>query len=401
MFDLLKFNKNIRLFERFIISLFLIATTPAYSFEKFDTFQVHGFASQGYFLSSENNLYGKSSKPHGALGLTEAGINISLRPTNSVRLAAQGIYRHAGAMGESAQIDYALLDWTFLEHEDLRMGLRLGRIKNPFGFYNETRDVAFTRPSITLPSIYYERSRNMLLSADGAQLYANNTTPAGNFSFQLNVGELSNDLKELKIAILSVDTPGHLENKPSFIGKLGYENTSGSTRLAFSYADADMEYKPGSGDFLDSGDLNFKIFLFSAQQNIGAFTLTGEYLRQENIFENFGPFYPKATPTSESYYIQGDYHFNNRFKGYTRYDALFLNKDDRTGKHYPPNIPSSTAFTKDYMLGLQWNPSSQWIVQAEYHRINGIALLSFADNPDRFAAKQHWSVFTLQLSYRF
>ena len=191
----------------------------------------------------------------------------------------------------------------------------------------------------------------MLLSADGAQLYANNTTPAGNFSFQLNVGELSNDLKELKIAILSVDTPGHLENKPSFIGKLGYENTSGSTRLAFSYADADMEYKPGSGDFLDSGDLNFKIFLFSAQQNIGAFTLTGEYLRQENIFENFGPFYPKATPTSESYYIQGDYHFNNRFKGYTRYDALFLNKDDRTGKHYPPNIPSSTALPKITCLG--------------------------------------------------
>ena len=401
MFDLLKFNKKIHLFEYFVISLLFIATAPAYSFERLEKLQVHGFASQGYFLSSENNLYGESSKPYGTIGLTEAGINMSLHPTNNIRLAAQGIYRHSGAIDESVQIDYALLDWTFLDHKGLQMGLRLGRIKNPFGFYNETRDVAFTRPSITLPSIYYERSRNMLLSADGAQLYANNNTPIGNFSFQVNVGELSDELEELKVAILSSDTPGHLDNKPSFIGKLGYENTSGATRLAFSYADAGMEYKPGSGDFLENGDLNFKMFLFSAQQAIGAITLTGEYLRQENIFENLGPFFPKVTPISESYFIQGDYSFNNRFKAYTRYDALFFNKDDRNGKNYPPNIPRSTAFTKDYMIGLQWNPSSQWMAQAEYHRINGTALLSFADNPDRLAAKQHWSVFTLQLSYRF
>ena len=401
MFDLLKFSKSTRLFEGFVVSLMFIAVAPAYSFEPLEKLQVHGFASQGYFLSSENNLYGESSKSHGTLGLTEAGVNMSIRPTNSIRLAIQGIYRHAGAMDESAQIDYALLDWSFLNHEDLRMGLRLGRIKNPFGFYNETRDVAFTRPSITLPSIYYERSRNMLLSADGGQLYVDNTTPIGNFSFQLNVGELGDELEEIEIAILSFDAPGHLENKQSFIGKLGYENTSGATRLAFSYADADMEYKPTSGDFLDNGHLNFKLFLFSAQQTIGAITLTGEYLRQENIFEDFGPFYPKATPTSESYYIQGDYHLNDHFKAYTRYDALFSNKDDRNGKYYPPNIPRSTAFTKDYMIGLQWNPSTQWMLQAEYHRINGTALLSFADNPDRLAVKQHWSVFTLQLSYRF
>ncbi len=401
MFSLLKSNKNTRLFERFVISLLLIAAAPAYSFESLEKFQVHGFASQGYFLSTENNLYGKSSKSHGALGLTEAGINFSLNPTNNIRLAIQSIYRHAGAIDESAQIDYALLDWSFLNHEDLRIGVRLGRIKNPFGFYNETRDVAFTRPSITLPSIYYERSRNLLLSADGAQLYADKTALAGNFSFQLNIGELGDDLEELEIAILSFDAPGHLKNKPGLISKLGYESTSGATRLAFSYANVDMEYKPGSGDFLDNGDLNFKLFLFSAQQNIGAVTLTGEYMRQENIFEHFGPFYPKATPTSESYYLQGDYHFNDRFKGYTRYDALFLNKDDRDGKHLPPNIPRSTGFTKDYMIGLQWNPSSRWMVQAEYHRINGTALLSFADNSDRLATKQHWSLFALQLSYRF
>ena len=31
------------------------------------------------------------------------------------------------------------------------MGIRLGRMKTPLGFYNDTLDVPFTRPSILLP----------------------------------------------------------------------------------------------------------------------------------------------------------------------------------------------------------------------------------------------------------
>lgn len=398
---LLKFIKNISWVLPAIFSQLIISISPAYSFESLDNIQVHGFASQGYFLTTANDMYGQSSKHHGAFGLTETGINVSFRPLNNIRLAAQGTYRHAGEVSEEARIDFALLDWTFIDSEELKMGLRLGRIKNPFGFYNETRDVAFTRPSITLPSIYYERSRNLLLSADGAQVYADKTTSIGNFSFQINVGELNDDLKELEIAILTIDAPGKLENKPGFISKVGYESNSGATRLAFSFLDIDMEYKPGPGDFFENGDLNFQQFLFSVQQSVGNITLTGEYLRQENVFENLGDFFPDTAPITESYYLQGDYRFNSQFKGYVRYDALFLSKDNRNGKKSVPNTLRSGAFTKDYMAGLQWTPSSQWMVQAEYHRINGTALLSFADNPDRFASKKHWSAFALQLSYRF
>jgi hypothetical protein len=401
MCALLKFTKYSRWILPAIVSQLLMSISPAYSFESLDSLQIHGFASQGYFLTNENNIYGESSKHRGTFGLTETGINVSFRPIHNIRLAAQGTYRHAGEVSKETRVDFALLDWTFKDSESLRMGLRLGRIKNPFGFYNETRDVAFTRPSITLPSIYYERSRNLLLSADGAQIYADKSTSIGDFSFQINLGELSDDLKELEVAIFTTNAPGQLESTPSFISKVGYESNSGATRLAFSFTDVDMEYKPGPGDIFDNGDLNFQQFLFSAEQSVGDITLTGEYLRQENIFENLGAFFPYTAPITESYYLQGSYRFSNRFKGYARYDALFLNKGDRNGKQLPPNIPRSTAFTKDYMVGLQWTPSNQWMVQAEYHRIYGTALLSFADNPDRFATKKHWSAFALQLSYRF
>lgn len=62
-------------------------------------------------------------------------------------------------------------------HADLGIGhwfggdadVMLGRIKIPLGLYNETRDVAGTRPSIILPqSVYYENSRTFLINSDGA-----------------------------------------------------------------------------------------------------------------------------------------------------------------------------------------------------------------------------------------
>lgn len=401
MFALLKLNKPIHWLLTIVLSQWLISTASAYSFGHLDSIKVHGFASQGYFLSSENNIYGESSKHRGALGLTETGINVSYKPLHNLRLAAQGIYRHAGNVNEDAQLDYALLDWTFLSHNDLRIGVRLGRVKTPFGLYNETRDVAFTRPSITLPSIYFERSRDLLLSSDGLQFYADKGTPIGNLSFQLNAGQLGEELDELQDAVLGQGALGKLENELGYLAKLAYESTSGATRLAFSFDNFDMKYEPGSGDFLDDGNINFQQFLLSAQQHIGPVTFTGEYLRQENIFENFGPFYPKTAPVSESYYIQADYRFNQQFKGYSRYDVLYLNKDDKQPDVLPSGVSPHMTFNKSYMVGLQWTPASQWMLQAEYHRHNGASSLSFADNPNPAAIKQHWSVFALQVSYRF
>jgi hypothetical protein len=41
------------------------------------------------------------------------------------------------------RLDYGLVDWTALSREEGRGGIRLGRIKTAYGFYNTTRDVPF------------------------------------------------------------------------------------------------------------------------------------------------------------------------------------------------------------------------------------------------------------------
>ena len=145
------------------LALWLGLCGPALAVELFEGFQVHGFLTQGYFLTSNNNNFFGESKRGGSLGFTEIGVNASWALRPNVLLAVQVLSRRAGeaAKGEP-ELDFALLDYAAVETADRRLGVRLGRVRLPFGLYNDTRDVAFTRPSILLPqSIYFERTREL------------------------------------------------------------------------------------------------------------------------------------------------------------------------------------------------------------------------------------------------
>jgi len=400
MFSLLRINK---MFKGLLLLLTLYMS-HCQANSAFDSFQTHGFINQGYFISSSNNVYGKSSTGNGSLGLTEIGLNASIRPFSQLSFAIQGIYRKAGALNNDIRLDFALLDWTIYNTGDIQAGIRLGRVKNPIGFFNETRDMPFTRPSIFLPhGIYYERLRNIYLSADGAQFYFNQSTDIGEFDFKISAGQPLDDIKELEVAFFSFDAPGSLEPEDAYLVKLEYENKSGATRLAVSYVDIDLSYDPSTHDLFDDGDITIKMLILSAQQRIDDLTLTGAYLSQKSIISNFGPFFPNTTPRSESYYLQGQYQLTPTLQIGLRYDVAYLSKDDKDGASYAAltGRPKHNAFTKDSMLSLNWIPHNQWMLRAEYHRINGTSFLSYADNPMPNASTKNWDLFALQLSYRF
>ena len=144
------------------LALCLGMCSSVLGFEIFDGFHIHGFLSQGYFYTSDNNLFG-SSERGGSLDFTEIGVNASWLPLPNLQLAAQLLSRRAGE-GEGHQgeieLDFGLADYTVVASLDSRLGVRLGRVRLPFGIYNDTRDMPFARPSILLPqSIYFERTR--------------------------------------------------------------------------------------------------------------------------------------------------------------------------------------------------------------------------------------------------
>jgi hypothetical protein len=395
----------------FFTALFL--SPLSWSYDVTDNLKVHGFFTQNAIHTSENNMYG-DSKNSVSTDFTEAGINAYYAPLKDISFSIQALYRNAGKVdNDSVDIDYAFVDFILSNFDQGRYGIRLGRIKNPLGLYNETRDVSFTTPSIILPQgIYYDRSRSLLLSSDGAQLYASLRVGDDDLLLKLNYGVPRNDNDELLNAIIPYPTPivpvyprGDLEpssNYPSLLGQVIYEHNGGEMIYSLSFANATLKYKPkGVEPFLD-GKTKFSQYIASAQYNGEKFSLTGEYLYQDNDFTDFGPLFPDVDSVSESWYLQAGYRIKYNWQIYARYDESYLDNDNKTGKDYDLiGAPRHIAFSKSAMLGVRWDINSTMMIRAEYHNIDGTSWLTSADNPDRNKTDRYWDLVALQFSIRF
>src|SRR5882762_10088167 len=128
---------------------------------------VHGFISQGFLLTSANDYLAESSR--GSFEFSEVGLNFTLPATDRLRLGVQLFARDLGPTG-----DYrAVLDWFYLDyHWQDWLGLRAGRVKLPFGLYNDSSDIDAARTPVLLPqSVYPAQSRDYLLAQTGAEVY--------------------------------------------------------------------------------------------------------------------------------------------------------------------------------------------------------------------------------------
>ncbi len=370
-----------------------------------DTLQIHGFASQGFTLTSDNNFFGDSDD-NASFDYRELGINASLRPLPNLQLSAQLLSRTAGESDNGdIRLDYGFADYGFISSETSRLGLRLGRLKNPLGLYNDTRDVAFTKPSILLPqSIYFDRTRDLALSADGIQLYGERLTDSGDVSFQFGVVEPRVDDDETELVFLGRNLPGDLEDDTSFIGRVLYERDGGRLRLGLSAAEVNIDYDPAAlfpNDLLP-GSIRFRPWIFSAQYNAERWSLTGEYALRQVRYQDLGGI-PDRDFTGESYYVQGTYRFNPKWEGIARYDVLFSNKDDRDGSEFSvlTGRPGHNLFAKDFTVGLGWTITPSLMLRAEYHRVDGTAWLPIPDNLDLADTERRWDLFIMQASFQF
>jgi hypothetical protein len=374
-----------------------------------ETMQIHGFASQSYLYTTGNNFFGHSTNT-GSLDFTEMGINGSWRPLSNLQTSMQVVYRRAGRTDESdLRLDFGFLDYSFLSDAENLAGLRLGRVVNPYGLYNDTRDMPFTRPSIFLPqSIYFDVNRQLALSGDGIQLYGEHRSKIGDFLLQINgVYPRTND-PDLK-QVIAPGVSGKLDGEPSWVGRLMYEWDGGKVRLGVTSAELNAKYNPRGGPVnLESGSFSFSPILFSAQYNAEDWSLTGEYAIRHSDFDGFGPFLPDNNSTGESYYIQGSYRFTEKLEGFVRYDALYWNTSDRNGKKFAAaalshgvSVPAHRRFAKDFATGLRWDITPSIMARVEYHYVDGTGWISELENTNLADTKQYWSLFALSLSFRF
>ena len=363
--------------------------------------ELHGFLSQGFVRTSDNRFFGPSDD--GSWEFREIGANLSYQSRPDLLLAGQLLSRTAGEMYDgSVRVDYALVDYTPILRQDMRAGLRLGRLKNPLGLYNDTRDVPFTRPSIFLPqSIYYDKVRNLALSADGVGFYSDLQMGQGDLFLQLNIGKLDVD-KNVEFAFLFQDALGQLETEdPWFIGRVMYEHNGGRLRLAASLATGTLDYKPELGDILGPGDTDIDFWILSAQYNEEKWSLTAEYMNEPISQHGFGQI-PDSDGTAEGWYIQATYRLIPRWELVLRYDESYLNKNDRDGSEAEARsgIPAHNFFAKDLTVGVRWDLTPHFMLRAEYHRVEGASWLSLRENNPAETEKD-WDMVSVLASYRF
>src|ERR1700694_5889855 len=149
--------------------------------------EVHGFASQGFIKTNGNNYLAESGR--GSFEFTEVGINFTKELTDKLRFGVQLFARRLGPLdGFNAQFDWFYLDYRWTDW----LGLRAGRVKLPFGLYNEINDIDSARGPILLPhSIYPTANRDFLLAQTGGELYGRvGVSAAGTLDYRFYGGTL-------------------------------------------------------------------------------------------------------------------------------------------------------------------------------------------------------------------
>src|ERR1700690_2954583 len=98
---------------------------------------VHGFVSQGFLFSSNNNYLSMKSSD-GSPQWTDAAVNISDSLGDNLHVGMQvHMYQLGEFGGSNLQVDWASGDYRVND----RFGIRAGKVKTVFGLFNDSQDV--------------------------------------------------------------------------------------------------------------------------------------------------------------------------------------------------------------------------------------------------------------------
>ena len=149
---------------------------------------IHGFVSQGYLKSSDNNYQGNTAD--GTFEFNELGLNFSTQLTDELRLGIQFFARDLGNLDN----DQIIVDWAYGDYQLADwFGVRAGKMKMPLGMYNEVRDVDMLRTNIIMPQgVYNDAWRTTFNAMKGFGAYGTLSAGAlGTFGYQGQVGVLT------------------------------------------------------------------------------------------------------------------------------------------------------------------------------------------------------------------
>ena len=441
-------------FQAILVSIALLSlVVPAYGADVMGV-DIHGFISQGYLQTSDNNFMGDTED--GTFEFNEIGLNFSTMPIDNLRLGLQLFSRDLGNYGNNdVTLDWAYGDYRWRDW----LGVRVGKIKTPHGLYNESRDVDMVRNWVFLPqSVYPEIERDTALSLNGAGLYGSlGLGRFGTLSYQAMVGTQNIDANEsLAQSLMGINiVDPYVVNQEINVDKkyafsLTYDTPLPGLRIGgtFQYAEMDLAstfaYPAGAGPFgpfyfpndpyggTYQIDMTSENYVASAEYTWNDLMVVAEYTwANRDVGIGYQGEYPDAMITnlftgqpeqwvrnnpsqgttpyrSEGWYLGATYRFTDWFELGAYYSEYYPNRNDKDGST-PDALgrytdPASRAWNKDLCLTTRFDINENWIVKLEAHTIDGVALLPLTENVDsnnQHTFEDDWNMFAIKVTYSF
>jgi hypothetical protein len=374
------------------------------------TIDIHGFVSEGGFVSTANNAIGHSKR--GSLEFFETGLNVSTEVVDQLRVGVQLFFRREGSLRDSApQIDWAFLDYRAKPW----LGLRAGVIRMPFGLYNEYSDIDAARLPILLPqSIYPVRNREALLSHTGLALYGNHPVGAlGELDYQAWLGTLSVPANALELNGASLD---EVDTRYVTGAQLFWQPPVDGLRLGATLVRASIDFQLT----LDADQVAALIAaglvpadydgrLTISQKPTQFWILSGEWIHDDWLVaaeysratKHQRTTLPDLLPTidedAELLYAMVTYRLTSALETGVYYSVTSLDAHDRDGSdaHW---ANAYNAYQRDHAAMLRWDVNDHWLWKAEAHVIDGTAELLSAPNPK---PQHYWGLFLFRTTVTF
>ena len=389
---------------------------------------INGYFSQAVVHSPDNPFFEADEKT--SWNFRELGVNGSWQINPQLRLAAQVVSRRLGDIDDgSPKLDFGLLDYQFYNSESLTAGLRLGRTKNAYGIYNQTRDVPHARPGVLVPqSIYFESMRDALLSVDGGNVYMNGHTSVGDVTFEAYLGTRNLEESVVENLMFQADTSGDFGTADVAGARLGFspavlpdldlalsvidvsmdlENVDSFTPQQIGLAYAELLSNPAAaGKYATSATIEPFVQLLSAQYSWLSWVFTAEYLQVDIDLTDLSILdvpQPDNFTTLESYYAQVEWQASESLSLFSRYEYLVYDKDDRKGEAYAQRTGRNPVayYSSGVTLGARWYFQPDFSITGEIGSFVGAASLIGPNSIDYAELVEDWDLFVVQLSYHF
>ena len=335
--------------------------------------EIHGFVTQGFLFSSNNNYLTMKSSD-GSVQWTDGAVSVSDSLTDKLRVGIQlHMYQLGDLGGANVQIDWASGDYRVNDY----FGIRAGKVKTVLGLFNDSQDVDAVFLWILLPQGAYPiDNKSFFLSHVGGEAYGG-----------LPLGERAGKLLYR-----------------AYGGYAGLDLNGGYVKQA---ADAGVVFTTAPGGDIYGGDLRWEAPLKGltlgssariqaldgttptasvhvpptfisaeyAQFEKGKFYFAGEYRRFPlNTIVTIGPAVIPFPQDARSWYAMGSYRVWKKFQVGSYY-SHYVNKALDT------RLPAN--YSKDWVVSGRYDFNAYFYGKIEGHFLHGTGTGYYdSTNPD-------------------